>query len=53
VTRTGPAKLQVDASIGLGEKLTGDTMKSVLDRADADMYREKSVAHAAGVNSSR
>ncbi len=36
-----PAKLQVEASIGLAERLPGETMKDLFERADAEMYREK------------
>ena len=34
-------KLQVDASIGLAERLEGETMKELIARADAEMYRDK------------
>jgi|SRR5271166_610495 len=36
-----PAKLRVEASIGLAERLAGETMKELIERADAEMYREK------------
>lgn len=36
-----PSKLQVDASIGLAERLAGETMKDLIERADAAMYRDK------------
>jgi diguanylate cyclase (GGDEF)-like protein len=39
-----PNKLQVDASIGLAERLTGDTMKELIERADAAMYRDKAAS---------
>ena len=37
-------KLRVRASIGVAERQPGETMKELIDRADAEMYREKSVA---------
>jgi diguanylate cyclase (GGDEF)-like protein len=36
-----PIKLRVKVSIGLAERLPGETMKALVDRADAEMYREK------------
>jgi diguanylate cyclase (GGDEF)-like protein len=39
-----PSKLQVDASIGLAERLAGDTMKELIERADAAMYRDKAAS---------
>jgi diguanylate cyclase (GGDEF)-like protein len=39
-----PAKLRVDASIGLAERLAGDTMKQLVERADAEMYRNKAAS---------
>jgi diguanylate cyclase (GGDEF)-like protein len=36
-----PIKLQVNASIGLAERMTGETMKDLIERADAAMYRDK------------
>jgi diguanylate cyclase (GGDEF)-like protein len=36
-------KLQVGASIGLAERLPGETMKELIARADAEMYRDKAV----------
>ena len=38
------SKLRVKVSIGLAERLPGETMKALVDRADAEMYREKAVA---------
>jgi diguanylate cyclase (GGDEF)-like protein len=52
-TRTGQQKLKVNASIGLAEQMAGDTMKAVLDRADAEMYRDKAACRAAGNTSGR
>jgi diguanylate cyclase (GGDEF)-like protein len=39
-----PAKLRVDASIGLAERHAGDTMKGLVERADAEMYRDKTAS---------
>jgi diguanylate cyclase (GGDEF)-like protein len=39
-----PSKLQVDASIGLAERLAGETMKELIERADAEMYRDKAAS---------
>jgi diguanylate cyclase (GGDEF)-like protein len=39
-----PRKLQVDASIGLAERLPGETMKELIERADAEMYRDKAAS---------
>jgi diguanylate cyclase (GGDEF)-like protein len=39
-----PRKLHVKVSIGLAERLPGETMKALVDRADAEMYREKAVS---------
>lgn len=41
-----PVKLCVKASIGLAERLPGESMKELIDRADAEMYREKAIARA-------
>ena len=43
---SAPAKLRVDASIGLAERLAGETMKKLIDRADAEMYRDKTASRA-------
>jgi diguanylate cyclase (GGDEF)-like protein len=37
-------KLRVDASIGLAERLSGETMKELIERADAEMYRDKAAS---------
>jgi diguanylate cyclase (GGDEF)-like protein len=37
-------KLLVHASIGVAERQPGETMKEMIDRADAEMYREKAAA---------
>ena len=39
-------KLRVDASIGLAERLTGETMKELVERADAEMYRDKAASRS-------
>jgi diguanylate cyclase (GGDEF)-like protein len=41
-----PKKLRVAASIGLAERLSGETMKGLVDRADSGMYREKMALRA-------
>jgi len=42
-----PIKLHVKASIGLAERQASEKMKALIDRADAEMYREKATARAA------
>jgi diguanylate cyclase (GGDEF)-like protein len=42
-----PIKLRVDASFGLAKYKSGETMKSFIDRADAEMYLDKAVSHSA------
>jgi diguanylate cyclase (GGDEF)-like protein len=39
--RNGSIKFHVDASIGLSEHLRDESMKGLLERADASMYRDK------------
>jgi diguanylate cyclase (GGDEF)-like protein len=39
-----PVKLRVDASIGLAERQAGETMKELVGRADAEMYRDKAAS---------
>jgi diguanylate cyclase (GGDEF)-like protein len=41
---SGPKKLRVEASIGLAERLPKESVKALVDRADAAMYREKAMA---------
>lgn len=41
-----PRKLRIDASIGLAERLAGETMKELVERADAEMYRDKAASRA-------
>lgn len=47
-TASGPAKLRVDASIGLAERRAGETLKELVERADAEMYRDKAVSRKGG-----
>ncbi|MGC9157679.1 MAG: GGDEF domain-containing protein [Terracidiphilus sp.] len=42
--RSAPVKLHVSASIGLAERLPGETLKELIGRADAEMYRQKTAA---------
>jgi diguanylate cyclase (GGDEF)-like protein len=44
---SGPVKLCVAASIGLAERLPGESMKELVERADAEMYRDKAASRAA------
>jgi len=46
-TPTEPKKLRIDASIGLAEYHAGDTLKGLIERADAEMYQHKATARAA------
>jgi diguanylate cyclase (GGDEF)-like protein len=43
---SAPKKLRVDASIGLAERLAGETAKELIDRADVEMYRDKAASRA-------
>jgi diguanylate cyclase (GGDEF)-like protein len=43
---SSPIKLRVGASIGLAEWLAGESMKELVDRADAEMYQEKAASRA-------
>jgi diguanylate cyclase (GGDEF)-like protein len=47
---SAPLKLRVNASIGLAERLAGETMKELVERADAEMYREKAASRASRNN---
>lgn len=38
---SGPAKVHMTAAVGLAECLKGETMKELIGRADAAMYKEK------------
>jgi diguanylate cyclase (GGDEF)-like protein len=44
--RSGHIKLRVDASIGLAEHLQDESMKGLLARADAEMYKDKAAFRA-------
>jgi diguanylate cyclase (GGDEF)-like protein len=44
--KAGEVKLRVDASIGLAERLPGEEMKELLERADTAMYAEKGMGRA-------
>jgi len=44
----GEAKLAIEASFGLAERQDGDTLKELIDRADAQMYEEKAASRAGG-----
>jgi diguanylate cyclase (GGDEF)-like protein len=44
--RAGAMKLSVDASIGLAEHGSGETIKELLARADAAMYEQKPAGHS-------
>lgn len=44
--RNGATKLHVDASIGLAERLRDESMKGLIERADAGMYRDKAAFRA-------
>lgn len=39
-----PAKLRISASIGLAERQASETMKQLVERADAEMYRDKAAS---------
>ena len=41
-----PEKLRIDASIGLAEYQPSDTLKGLIDRADAQMYQHIAAARA-------
>jgi diguanylate cyclase (GGDEF)-like protein len=43
---SSPVKLRVDASMGIAERLPGETMKELVERADAEMYRDKTASRA-------
>jgi diguanylate cyclase len=43
-----PIKIRVDASFGLAERQPEETMKELMDRADAEMYQQKAVFRAQG-----
>jgi diguanylate cyclase (GGDEF)-like protein len=39
-----PIKLHINVSIGFAERLPGETLKALVDRADAEMYRDKAAS---------
>jgi diguanylate cyclase len=49
----GPIKLKVNASIGLAEHRPREASKSLVDRADADMYKHKAATKATGNGAKR
>ncbi|HEY1902629.1 MAG TPA: GGDEF domain-containing protein [Terracidiphilus sp.] len=51
--RSGTMKLKVEASIGLAVHAPGETMKDLLGRADAAMYRCKSASRAGRTSTRR
>jgi diguanylate cyclase (GGDEF)-like protein len=50
---SGPRKLEVHASIGLAEHEPAETLKSLVDRADAEMYQHKAISRAQRADSRR
>jgi diguanylate cyclase (GGDEF)-like protein len=46
--KSGPVSLQINASIGVAEHVTPETMNQLLSRADAAMYEVKAVSRRAG-----
>lgn len=44
--RSGPFKLNIDASIGMAERKPDEKLRDLLARADADMYAQKGAAKA-------
>lgn len=51
--RSGPQKLRIEASFGLAEHLPKETMKELLARADAAMYRHKAASRGDAAKSER
>jgi diguanylate cyclase (GGDEF)-like protein len=51
--RAGSQQIHVDASIGLAEYVSGETLKGLLDRADAEMYLHKSTSRLSRDSSKR
>jgi diguanylate cyclase (GGDEF)-like protein len=45
---SGAKKLRVEASIGLAEHVAGESMKELVERADAAMYRNKATSRKGG-----
>jgi diguanylate cyclase (GGDEF)-like protein len=50
---SGPQKIRVSASIGFAEQQPGESMKKLIDRADAEMYRDKAASRANKNNGAR
>ncbi len=48
---TEALKVNIDAAIGLVAWQPGETLKAVLERADADMYQQKAAARSQAANS--
>jgi GGDEF domain-containing protein len=46
--KSGPASLQINASIGVAEHVPAETMNQLLSRADAAMYEVKAVSRKRG-----
>jgi diguanylate cyclase (GGDEF)-like protein len=44
--QAGPTKIKVSASVGVAEYMPGETLKTLLARADAEMYQRKAAARA-------
>jgi PleD family two-component response regulator len=44
-TGKGEIKVNVDASLGMAQWNPGETLRQVVERADAAMYKEKALAH--------
>lgn len=44
--RSGPVKLNIQASIGLAARKSGESVKNLLARADSDMYAQKAQSRA-------
>jgi diguanylate cyclase (GGDEF)-like protein len=51
--RSGYQKFRIEASIGLAEYIRSETMKELLTRADAAMYRHKGASRSAETGSRR
>jgi diguanylate cyclase (GGDEF)-like protein len=51
--RSGTMKLRVNASMGVAEYFPGETMKGLIARADAEMYRHKATTRAQAVGAQK
>jgi diguanylate cyclase (GGDEF)-like protein len=47
--RSGTMKLRVNASMGIAEYFQGESLKGLIARADAEMYRHKAASRAQAV----